>query len=523
MPSTPERKLAAIMFTDIAGYTALMSKDEARAIELLREKQSILKPLLEAHKGTFVKSIGDGTLAYFDSAINAASCAVRLQELTYYQESLNIRAGIHIGDIIFKDDDVFGDGVNISARLESMAPAGGVCVSKNVYDELMNQKGFEGVDLGLQSLKGVGRLVEVYALKGSKLKEPKPEDYKDCRVSVHKDDEVPSIAVIPFDNKGRDEDVFYAYGVSSDLIANISSAGKIRVASMKDIEKFNYSDMNSDQLSEKLSVRYIAQGTLWKMGEIFQLSIELYDTQNSNILWSDRWQEKWENLVAIQSSVSDGLLKALDMKTDKKEEILSNNPEAYECYLKAVHKYSTRKNKEDLLEARNLYKKAYEIDADFIRAKISHAGTFQFEDYKVGISMLQELLESSQVQSNKTLKAETLMRIGGCYFFTNYKDRAKKYTLESLNIFSEIGDKNRVAQLTVNLSGNMLLSNQYKSGIDMCNRGIKISEELEDKLTLSGAHMNLAYIYAVLGKDENSCKHLNVAEPIMRKMNNHFF
>ena len=96
------------------------------------------------------------------------------------------------------------------------------------------------------------------------------------------------------------------------------------------------------------------------------------------------------------------------------------------------------------------------------------------------------------------------MRIGGCYFFTNYKDRAKKYTLESLNIFSEIGDKNRVAQLTVNLSGNMLLSNQYKSGIDMCNRGIKISEELEDKLTLSGAHMNLAYIYAVLGKDENS-------------------
>ena len=246
-------------------------------------------------------------------------------------------------------------------------------------------------------------MVEVYALKGSKLKEPKPEDYKDCRVSVHKDDEVPSIAVIPFDNKGRDEDVFYAYGVSSDLIANISSAGKIRVASMKDIEKFNYSDMNSDQLSEKLSVRYIAQGTLWKMGEIFQLSIELYDTQNSNILWSDRWQEKWENLVAIQSSVSDGLLKALDMKTDKKEEILSNNPEAYECYLKAVHKYSTRKNKEDLLEARNLYKKAYEIDADFIRAKISHAGTFQFEDY-VGISMLQELLESSQFNLTKLLR-----------------------------------------------------------------------------------------------------------------------
>ena len=523
MSSTTERKLAAIMFTDIAGYTAQMSKDEAKAMELLKEKETILKPLLEEYKGTFVKSIGDGTLTYFESAINAASCAVRLQELTYDQEGLNIRAGIHIGDIVFKDDDVFGDGVNISARLESMAPVGGVCVSKNVYDELMNQKGFEGVDLGLQSLKGVGRLVEVYGLKGSKLKEPKPEDYKDTKVRVHKDEEVPSIAVIPFDNKGADEDVFYAYGISSDLISNISSAGKIRVASMKDIEKFNYSDMSSDQLSEKLSVRYIAQGTLWKMGEMFQLSIELYDTKKSNILWSDRWQEKWENLTAIQSSVSDGLLKALDMKTDKKEEILSNNPEAYELYLKAIHKHSTRKNKEDLLEARNLYKKAYEIDADFIHAKISHAGTFQFEDYKVGVSMLEEILESSQVQSDKALKARTLMGIGGCYFFTHHKDRAKKYTLESLKLYSEIGNKNRVAQLTVNLSGNMLLSNQYDEGIDMCHRGIEISEELEDKLTLSGAHMNLAYIYAVLGKGEVSHKHINVAEPIMRKMNNHFF
>ena len=237
MSSTTERKLAAIMFTDIAGYTAQMSKDEAKAMELLKEKETILKPLLEEYKGTFVKSIGDGTLTYFESAINAASCAVRLQELTYDQEGLNIRAGIHIGDIVFKDDDVFGDGVNISARLESMAPVGGVCVSKNVYDELMNQKGFEGVDLGLQSLKGVGRLVEVYGLKGSKLKEPKPEDYKDTKVSVHKDDEVPSIAVIPFDNKGADEDVFYAYGISADLIRDLTQLGIIKVSSINDIDK----------------------------------------------------------------------------------------------------------------------------------------------------------------------------------------------------------------------------------------------------------------------------------------------
>ena len=250
MSSTTERKLAAIMFTDIAGYTAQMSKDEAKAMELLKEKEAILKPLLEEYKGTFVKSIGDGTLTYFESAINAASCAVRLQELTYDQEGLNIRAGIHIGDIVFKDDDVFGDGVNISARLESMAPVGGVCVSKNVYDELINQKGFEGVDLGLQSLKGVGRLVEVYGLKGSKLKEPNPNDYKENKVTVHKDDENPSIAVIPFDNKGADEDVFYAYGISADLIRDLTQLGIIKVSSINDIDKIeNYNPVSYTHLT----------------------------------------------------------------------------------------------------------------------------------------------------------------------------------------------------------------------------------------------------------------------------------
>jgi len=518
-----ERKLAAIMFTDIAGYTESMSKSESKTLKLLEKKRSILKPLLKEYKGTFVKEIGDGTLSYFESAVNAATCAVKLQENTYDDKDMNIRVGIHIGDIVFKDGDVFGGGVNVASRLESIAPAGGVCVSKSVYDELSNQDDFDGIELGLQSLKGVGRLIEVYGLKGDKLNEPDPQKYQENKVAVHSDDEVPSIAIIPFDNKGADEDVFYAYGISSDLISNISSAGTIRVASMKDIEKIEYSALSSDQLSEKLSVRYIAQGTLWRMGEMFQLSIELFDTKNSNILWSDRWQEKWENLVNIQSSVSDGLLQALALKANTIEKVLSDNPEAYEYYLKAIHKHSTQKSREDLLMAREMYKKAYEMDRDFIYAKISYAGTFSFDEYKEGVSILEEILASSHVQSDKALKARALMAISGCYFFTSHKDKAKKYNLEALELYSEIGDKNRVAQLTVNMSGSLLLENSYDEGIKMCLKGIEISKELEDQGSYAGANMNLAFMYAISGKDEASFKYLDIAEPILKKMNNYFF
>ena len=213
-----ERKTKAIMFTDIAGYTQAMSESEQKALEMLRKKRTIIKTLIDNYDGKYVKEIGEGTLSYFESGYNASTCAKELQKLVK-TEDLNVRVGIHIGDIVFDNDDVYGDGVNVASRLESLAPAGGVLISKNVYDELINKDDFDGVSLGLQSLKGVGRLVEVYAIKDEYLVIPKTDDYKATEVEVHKDDEVPSLAIIPFKNKGAEEDVFYAYGISADLIS----------------------------------------------------------------------------------------------------------------------------------------------------------------------------------------------------------------------------------------------------------------------------------------------------------------
>ncbi len=233
MPPTIKRQSAAVMFTDIAGYTEIMASDEEKALSLLQDKRKVLKPLIDKHDGVYVKGTGDGTLSYFDSAYKASKCAKLFQESIYDNDSMNVRVGIHVGDIVLDDGDVYGDGVNVASRLESMSPVGGICVSNTVYDELRNKKDFDGVELGLQSLKGVGRLVEIYGLKGDLLTEPKPSDYQDNKVAVHSDNEVPSIAIIPFDNKGVEEDVFYAYGISADIISDCSSAGLILVSSLK--------------------------------------------------------------------------------------------------------------------------------------------------------------------------------------------------------------------------------------------------------------------------------------------------
>ncbi len=529
MSSTVERKLAAIMFTDIAGYTAQMSADESKAIDLLNKKESILKTLLENHKGTFVKAIGDGTLTYFESAVNAATCAVKLQEITYDNPDLNIRAGIHIGDIVFKDDDVFGDGVNISSRLESMAPVGGVCVSKNVYDELINQDGFEGVDLGLQSLKGVGRLVEVYGLKGSKLKEPDPSDYQENKVAVHKDEEVPSITIIPFDNKGADEDVFYAYGISSDLISDIASAGVIRVAGMKEVEDLG--DMPFKDKAKKLNTRYVSTGTLWKMGEMFQLSIELHDTKESTIIWSDRWQEKWENLTIIKEKLSISLLETLNTKPKVESSIANHNTEAYEYYLKAKFKIESQGlTKEGIEVGRSLADKAIELDPLLIEPRALLMATYvQVGEFKTVAKMAKVIKELAKKSDNpKHLAAGYAMHAlqifmegfntSGELDKSNLK-KVKSLLEKSMAINKNINDLKNLAKgkgMMVMLFG---LIGDFKKSISLSEELIALGKKVDDKPEMMKSYMNIAMTYDRMGDYTNAIKYINIFVDFYKKEN----
>ena len=151
MPSsdTPTRKLATIMFTDIAGFTSQMSKDEAVALSLLDTKRKFLKPLIKKYNGTFVKEMGDGTLSHFPTANDAVNCSLDFQKSIKDNNDLNVRVGIHMDDTLFRENDVFGSSVNIASRIENLSPAGGVLVSKNVYDDLSEKKQHDGLSLGL--------------------------------------------------------------------------------------------------------------------------------------------------------------------------------------------------------------------------------------------------------------------------------------------------------------------------------------------------------------------------------------
>ena len=516
--SKMDKKLAAIMFTDIVGYTQQMSEDEDKAFALIKKKRDLLLPLIEKHEGKLIKEIGDGTLTRYLKADNAIDCASRFQSKT--DDDLNVRVGIHTGEVIIDNEDVFGDVVNVASRLESIAVPGSVLVSKETVDKLEMSKDFELVSLGMQSLKGVGRLIEVYAIKEDSLVVPKSSDFKDTKVDIHDSDEVPAIAIIPFENKGADEDVFYAYGISADLISDCSSAGIIRVISLKDVEKIQFKNMSNAELSQNLQARYILQGTLWKMGNVFQLSLELYDDEKNSLVWSDRWQEEWDNLSLIKSKISDGLLKLLNLGKQSKIDQDTDYPLAYEFYLKALSTYEKRKSPEDIETAKKLLSKAIKIDNNFLVAE-SFVGWIYLAngDYQNAFKIFNSLKEKAKQSGNDKVLIACLNNIGEIYIVRDSNiEEAKKSSYAAAELSKKNNDLKNLAKSYENLSACFGYEKNFEESNKVLRLALEIAEKIKDFRRIWSCKSNIAGNHLALGNINRSEKlyieTLNISEQL---------
>ena len=554
MSLSPNRRLAAIMFTDIAGYSTIMSEDETKAVAILKKKDSILKPLISNHKGNLVKNIGDGSLSYFNSAVDAVRCAKELQKSLKKDKEIKIRVGIHLGDIVLENNDIFGDGVNVASRLESMALEGSILISKEVYDQLLNHAEFEAISLGLQSLKGVGRLIEVYGIKDKYLTTPKQDDYKNNLIQAHKnDDGAPSVAIVPFKNKGKDEHIFYSYGISAGIVKRCSQAGMIRVESLSNVEKIeNYTSLSATSLADTLSVKYIVTGSLWKLDSIFQLSIEVYDSEESMIVWSDHFEEDWSNLSLIKTKLSDGVLKTLSKDSTPPSDVNTIDSIAYEYYLKAKYSYLKRQNSEDTEIVRSMYKKAFKLDSKLINAKLGLGETYletgnynkAKEIFKEGIAIAEKLndldakatafdgignihwhkgnydksLENLYVSldimkelDNQSGIAKSLHHIGHNYYYKGEYDKADEYYSRSIAIIEKLGDRNGMGHALLSLGNIYEVKNDSDKALSCYQESYSINKELNDKYAAGYAQMGIGNIYIKLAKYDDAIECYNLA------------
>ena len=376
MAETQHRKLAAIMFTDIVGYTALMSRDERLALQVLDRHRAILKPLIQGANGEWLKEIGDGTLSAFGSAVEAVQCALEIQRSLADDQDLTLRIGIHIGDVVFKDRDVFGDGVNVASRIEPLAEPGGICISDRVYDDIRNQAEMATRLVGQKNLKGVARPITVYALlvDGTSLAHQRAGE-PEMGVSG------PSIAVLPFVDMSPDKDQeYFCDGMAEELIDALAKVEGLRVVARTSTFVFKHNQQDIRQIGAQLNVDKVLEGSVRKAGKRLRITTQLINVADGYHLWSEKFDRDLEDIFAVQDEIALTVVQTLKVKLvpSQQRNLVGRNTqnlEAHDALMKGNHHWN-QQTPDAMQTAIAYYKTAIELDSGFAMAYSSLANTY---------------------------------------------------------------------------------------------------------------------------------------------------
>ena len=365
-----ERRLAAVLVVDAAGYSRLMGVDEAGTARTLREHRAAIDPIVASQGGRIVKSTGDGALAEFPSIVAAVECAVAVPKLMADRNArvpedrrMLFRIGVNLGDVLIEGDDILGDGVNVAARLEGIAEPGGICISEAAYQQVRDKLDVNFEDAGEQKLKNIARPMHIYRARLDGAAQPKP--------ALPLPDK-PSIAVLPFQNMSGDPDQeYFADGMVEEIITALSRVREFFVIARN--SSFTYRGRNVDvkQVGRELGVRYVLEGSVRKAGQRVRINAQLIDAETGGHLWADNFDREITDLFAVQDAVTielTGLLGLKLIETESRRRKFKLNPEAFDLELQARAAWNRGWSRDNFSEANRLYDQALKLDPDGVRA-----------------------------------------------------------------------------------------------------------------------------------------------------------
>jgi adenylate cyclase len=374
-----ERRLAAILAADVAGYARLVRADEEGTIAAFRAlKAEVVDPELAAHRGRTVKLMGDGLLVEFASVVDAVRAAAAVQTALARWNAgrpgdrrIDLRIGINLGDVVVDGEDIHGDGVNIAARLEGLAPPGGVCISAAVHEQVRDRSGLAFEDLGPKDLKNIDRPVRVWRwLPEGETGAAAPAGGKGPAVSTAG----PSIAVLPFDDmSGEAEQQYFADGITEDIITEISKIAGLLVIARNSSFAYKGRSARISDVCRDLGVRYVLEGSVRKAGGRVRITAQLIDGATGGHLWAERYDRDLIDVFAVQDDVTAKIVRALEINLASAALPIRTetaSPEAYDCVLRGREQYRLY-SKDANARARLLYERAIQLDPDYAGA---HAG-----------------------------------------------------------------------------------------------------------------------------------------------------
>ncbi|HUU27946.1 MAG TPA: tetratricopeptide repeat protein [archaeon] len=438
-----QRKLAAIMFTDIVGYTALMSKDEQHAHEIIHKSRDILKGFIEQYNGEWLQAVGDATLSSFASVVDAVNCALEIQRTIRSEPELSLRIGIHIGDVVFEEGEVYGDGVNVASRLEQLAEPGGVCISGQVYRNIRNKPGIEAIFMGEKTLKNVDLPMKVYALTVveqpaalpephvDKETEPAPAKRRSRRIliavagiivvtlglyavysryltvptTVPGEKEIRSIAVLPFaDMSAEKNQEYFCDGLAEELLNMLAKVKELRVKARTSSFSFKGEKVDIATIGEKLNVESVLEGSVRKSGDKVRITTQLIKVSDGYHLWSETYDRNLDDIFAVQEEISRQVVGALKITllgedASKLARQPTENIKAYDLYLVGRH-HLNQGTVAAYEKAIDYFTQAIELDSNYALAYAGLAETYLFQYRNANLPKEEALSKAEEAARN---------------------------------------------------------------------------------------------------------------------------
>jgi class 3 adenylate cyclase/TolB-like protein len=507
-----KRRLAAIMFTDIVGYTALMGRDELKALETLKDNRELQRPLIKQYNGEWLKEMGDGVLASFDSTSDALRCATRIISAAKLK-NIELRIGIHLGEVVFRAGDVFGDGVNVASRVEAMGKAGSVLFTERVLEDILNKPDLKAVLIGPATLKGVSNPVNIYALSAEGLTVPKSNLRERQGITSEKkvaqnnwlkptmvgiiailvlivgaqqvfftnNDSAGSptptgaitLAAIPFSNISRETEIdFLGFALVDQVISSLSYLKNVTVRPSSSIRQYGAETVLPQEIGEALDVRFVLMGHYIKNGNVVRLNIELIAVNENEVLWRGSVQEDISDVFKLQDIVAQKVIEGLEIQfsQDERNRMVKdtpNDPVAYQFYLQSLDLPYSVDGSHLAVEMLN---KAAELDSNF-------APIF----YEIG-SRTQQLAAYAFIEDRST-----------------YMDRA----IDALEYALELNDGFLNALGTLSLIRTEL--NQQDEALYLARRMISLNPNN------AAGHFALGYLYRYAGMLDEAVNEMEIA------------
>ena len=384
-----ERRLAAILAADVVGYSRLMGADEAGTLERLKAlRAEAIDPTIAEHQGRIVKLMGDGALVEFASVVDAVACAVAVQNAVAAAQAdvepdrpIELRIGVNLGDVMVEGDDIYGDGVNIAARLQEIAAPGGIRVSGTVFDHVGERLAVAFTDLGAQAVKNIARPVRVYSVADAAGADgPAASDASEDALTAK-----PSIAVLPFTNMSGDpEQEYFSDGITEDIITELSRFGSLFVIARNSSFTFKGKAVNVTEVGEKLGVAYVVEGSVRKAGNRLRITAQLVEAATGNHIWAERYDCDLEDIFMVQDEVVAAIAAILpgrvdDARVAHRRQTPTDSLTAYDCILRGnMHLRNYRRH--EIADARTAFERAVELDPKSARARAGLAFTY-IQDY----------------------------------------------------------------------------------------------------------------------------------------------